>query len=107
MISVGISTMVVLLIFCGIPVLYVWKVKHPSRSLWKMSVYFSVIFYATPLVAGMILSRLTGVAFHGLDYAFHLDHDASVTAVHLLLTTGAVFLSSPLSFLATRVIKRS
>ena len=88
--SIEIFAMVVILVFFAIPVFYVWKCKHPSRSLWNWSACFVLIIHGPPLIAGYFSGHLIDVTTQGVGYLFHINQEAPLALARVVLTVLAM-----------------
>lgn len=102
----GVFAMVMLSVFFAIPVLYVWKIKHPSRSLWKLCACFVVILYGPPFVASFFLGSLMDFVSHSVGYIFQMTHQASTAVAREVLTALAAFTAFPTFYITTKIIHR-
>ena len=104
--TVAIFTMVMILVFFAIPVLYVWKVKHPSRPLWKWCACFVVIIHGPPIIAGYLTGYLMGFTTYGLGYIFHMNHETSAEVARVVLTVLAASTYILGVYTTTKIIQR-
>src|SRR5688500_10910444 len=104
--TVAIFTVVMILVFFAIPVLYVWKVKHPSRPLWKWLACFVVIIHGPPIIAGYLTGYLMDFTTHGLGYIFHMNHEASAEVARVILTVLAASTYILGLYTTTKIIQR-
>jgi hypothetical protein len=99
-------TAALILVFFGIPLLYVWKVKHPSRPLWQWFVCFVVIIHGPPLLAGYFTGYLMDLTAHGLEVIFQMNHEATAVVARAILTVLAVSTIIPGVYRATNIMRR-
>ena len=71
-----------LFIFFGIPILYVWKVRHPAVKIWEAYARFLIIFYGSLLIGGFLVGYLI---FYGLEGAHGISTAVTNGIIALLM----------------------
>jgi hypothetical protein len=72
-----------LLIFFGIPFLYVRKVKHPAIKMWDAYARFVIILYGSLIIGGFLVGYL--ISYYGLKGAHGMSTAVTNGIIVLLM----------------------